>query len=53
MKVLSTSERNITTIEDPVEMVYEKFNQISVNPAVSMLHNPEEKMTFGPVCVTS
>lgn len=49
MKVLSTSERNITTIEDPVEMVYEKFNQIAVNPAVSMLHNPEEKMTFGPM----
>lgn len=40
---------NITTIEDPVEMVYERFNQISVNPAVSMLHNPEEKMTFGPI----
>jgi general secretion pathway protein E len=42
-------DRNITTIEDPVEMVYERFNQISVNPAVSMLHNPEEKMTFGPI----
>ncbi len=49
MKLLSTAERNITTIEDPVEMVYERFNQISVNPAVSMLHNPEEKMTFGPM----
>lgn len=49
MKLLSTNERNITTIEDPVEMVYERFNQIAVNPAVSMLHNPEEKMTFGPM----
>ena len=49
MKVLATSDRNITTIEDPVEMMFERFNQISVNPAVSMLHNPEEKMTFGPL----
>ena len=30
-------------------MVFERFNQMSVNPAVSMLHNPEEKMTFGPL----
>jgi general secretion pathway protein E len=30
-------------------MVFERFNQISVNPAVSMLHNPEERMTFGPI----
>jgi len=49
MKVLATADRNITTIEDPVEMVFERFNQISVMPAVSMLHNPEEKMTFGPL----
>jgi len=49
MKVLASADRNITTIEDPVEMVFERFNQISVNPAVSMLHNPEEKMTFGPL----
>jgi general secretion pathway protein E len=49
LKVLATSEMNITTIEDPIEMVFEKFNQIAVNPAVSMLHNPDEKMTFGPM----
>jgi general secretion pathway protein E len=49
LKVLATAERNITTIEDPVEMVYESFNQIAVNPAVSMLHDPEERMTFGPM----
>jgi len=49
LKVLATSDKNITTIEDPVEMVFERFNQIQVNPAVSMLHNPEEKMTFGPM----
>jgi general secretion pathway protein E len=49
LKVLSTPDRNITTIEDPVEMVFERFNQISVNPAVSMLHDPKERMTFGPI----
>ena len=49
LKVLSTPDRNITSIEDPVEMVFDRFNQMSVNAAVSMLHNPEEKMTFGPL----
>jgi general secretion pathway protein E len=49
LKVLATPDRNITCIEDPVEMVFDRFNQMSVNPAVSMLHNPEEKMTFGPL----
>lgn len=32
LKILSTPDVNLTTIEDPVEMVYEEFNQISVNP---------------------
>ncbi len=49
LKVLATPEHNITTIEDPVEMVYDRFNQISVNPAVTMLHDPDERMTFGPI----
>ncbi|HMK36684.1 MAG TPA: ATPase, T2SS/T4P/T4SS family, partial [Desulfomonilaceae bacterium] len=49
LRVLATAERNITTIEDPIEMVSDRFNQIAVNPAVSMLHNPDEKMTFGPM----
>jgi general secretion pathway protein E len=49
MKVLANGDKNITSIEDPVEMVYEPFNQIAVNPAVSMLHDPDEKMTFGPI----
>ncbi len=49
LRVLSTSDQNVTTIEDPIEMVSERFNQIGVNPAVSMLHNPEERMTFGPL----
>ncbi len=49
MKLVATSDKNITSIEDPVEMVYERFNQISVNPAVTMLHDPNERLTFGPI----
>ncbi len=49
LKVLATPDRNITCIEDPIEMVFDSFNQMAVSPAVSMLHNPEEKMTFGPL----
>ena len=49
LKVIATSDKNLTTIEDPVEMVYEPFSQITVNPALSMLHDPDERMTFGPV----
>ncbi|MEW6351406.1 MAG: GspE/PulE family protein [Thermodesulfobacteriota bacterium] len=49
LRVIATSDRNLTTIEDPVEMVYELFNQIAVNPSLSMLHDPDERMTFGPV----
>ncbi len=36
MKMLSTSEVNITTIEDPIEMVYERFNQIAVHPQIGL-----------------
>lgn len=32
LRYLSTPEINITTIEDPVEMICEDFNQIGVNP---------------------
>lgn len=32
LKTLSTPDVNLTTIEDPVEMIHEDFNQISVNP---------------------
>ena len=44
LRYLSTKEKNVTTIEDPIEMVYEDFNQIAVQPAVgitfgSMLRN--------------
>jgi len=36
LKQLATREVNVTTIEDPVEMVYEGFNQVSVNPMLDL-----------------
>ncbi len=36
LRHLSTSEVNVTTIEDPIEMVHENFNQIAVQPAVDI-----------------
>lgn len=36
LKLLSTPDVNITTIEDPVEMVYEEFNQTSVQPQIGI-----------------
>ncbi len=36
LRYLSNPEVNITTIEDPIEMVYEPFNQIAVQPLVGL-----------------
>jgi general secretion pathway protein E len=36
LRYLSTEEKNITTVEDPIEMVYEDFNQIGVQPSVDV-----------------
>jgi general secretion pathway protein E len=36
LKKIATPEVNVTTIEDPVEMVHEEFNQISVQTAVDV-----------------
>ncbi len=36
LKKLDTPDVNIITIEDPIEMVYEGFNQINVNPSVGL-----------------
>ncbi|MBM9520278.1 type II/IV secretion system protein [Desulforhopalus vacuolatus] len=36
LKEVATPEKNIITIEDPVEMVYEEFNQIAVQPAIDV-----------------
>lgn len=44
LKTLSTPEINITTVEDPIEMINEDFNQIAVQPAVDI--------TFGTILRT-
>ena len=36
LRYLSSPEINITTVEDPIEMVHEDFNQIGVQPAVGI-----------------
>jgi general secretion pathway protein E len=36
LKCIATPEKNIVTVEDPVEMVHEDFNQIAVQPAVDV-----------------
>ena len=36
LKILSTSEVNVSTIEDPIEMVYEGFNQTAVHSQIDL-----------------
>jgi general secretion pathway protein E len=36
LKHLSRPEVNIVTIEDPIEMVHEEFNQVAVRPAIEL-----------------
>jgi general secretion pathway protein E len=36
LRKISTEGVNVTTIEDPIEMVHEDFNQIAVNPQVGI-----------------
>ncbi|MBW2251917.1 MAG: type II/IV secretion system protein, partial [Deltaproteobacteria bacterium] len=36
LRKLSTSEKNVVTVEDPIEMVHEDFNQIAVQPAIDI-----------------
>jgi general secretion pathway protein E len=36
LAVLATEERNVTTIEDPIEMIHEAFNQVGVQPQVGL-----------------
>src|SRR6185436_16184677 len=36
LKAISNREQNITTIEDPIEMVYDDFNQTSVQAKVGI-----------------
>ncbi len=41
LRYLSTPDVNIVTVEDPIEMVHEQFNQIAVQPAAGV--------TFGSI----
>jgi len=36
LTALATTEKNITTIEDPIEFVTDEFNQIAVQPAIDV-----------------
>lgn len=36
LKHIATPDKNIVTVEDPVEMVHEEFNQIAVQPQVEV-----------------
>ncbi|MEW6108828.1 MAG: GspE/PulE family protein [Nitrospirota bacterium] len=36
LKTLSNPEVNLTTIEDPIEMIYEEFNQTSIQPQIGV-----------------
>lgn len=36
LRRISTPENNVVTVEDPIEMVHEEFNQIGVQPAVGV-----------------
>jgi general secretion pathway protein E len=36
LRKLSTPEINVVTVEDPIEMIHEDFNQIAVQPAVEI-----------------
>jgi general secretion pathway protein E len=36
LKAIASRERNITTIEDPIEMVIEEFNQTAVQPKIGI-----------------
>ncbi len=36
LRKLSTSEKNVVTVEDPIEMIHEDFNQIAVQSAIDV-----------------
>jgi len=44
LRNISTSDKNVITVEDPIEMIHEDFNQIAVQPAVNI--------TFGTILRT-
>jgi general secretion pathway protein E len=36
LKTIALPEVNVVTIEDPIEMVYDKFNQVSIQPQIGV-----------------
>jgi general secretion pathway protein E len=36
LNLLATDERNVTTVEDPIEMIHESFNQVGVQPQIGL-----------------
>ena len=36
LRKIATPEINVTTVEDPIEMVHERFNQIAVQPVIGI-----------------
>jgi len=36
LKTITTPEQNVCTIEDPIELVYDIFNQTAINPKIGM-----------------
>ena len=36
LKTISTPEVNVITVEDPIEMVYDRFNQVAVQPQIGV-----------------
>ncbi|MBL0713942.1 MAG: type II/IV secretion system protein [Desulfosarcina sp.] len=44
LRKISTPENNVLTVEDPIEMIHEEFNQIGVQPAIGV--------TFGSILKT-
>lgn len=36
LKTIASREQNITTIEDPIELVYDIFNQTAINPKIGI-----------------
>ncbi len=38
LKSIATTEQNVTTIEDPIEMVYDTFNQTAINTKIGITY---------------
>jgi general secretion pathway protein E len=36
LKTVATPEVNVVTVEDPIEMVYDRFNQVSIQPQIGI-----------------